>query len=179
MRRHGLGEDEVANSGEGLLGLVPKYPVTGASKDLQPRFRNRRGHVLLIRDRSDRIEFSCKDQCRAADAAEITEPVISKPFASEEVKAHLRTEANASEHVRVQRRWVIERQAGHHEGLEVLLVRVAEEGLGDGPRFLAAEALEHRQSSVEPEARNAARYDELERQISVADGHAERDDAAE
>jgi hypothetical protein len=53
----GLGEDEVADGDEGLLGLVPEYPVTRLGEDLKPRSRNRRSHIILIGDWRDRIEF--------------------------------------------------------------------------------------------------------------------------
>ncbi len=57
------------------------------AEDFEPRSPDGCCHLLVIGDGGDRVELSCKDQRRAADAVEIAEPVVGADLSAEEVEA--------------------------------------------------------------------------------------------
>jgi hypothetical protein len=95
------------------------------------------------------------------------------------VVADLELETSPRDHVRVLRLRVVDGQRNAHELLGRLVRELAEVALGDLAHLGPAEALEHRKRAVGAELREAARHDQLRRQIGVARSGRKGDDAAE
>ncbi len=91
----------------------------------------------------------------------------------------LELEAGPGDHVGVRGCRVVHRQAHAKELLGGLVGQVAEMPLGNLAHLWSAELLEHREGTVRPELREAARHDQLRREIGIARGDGERDNAAE